>query len=41
LNWYLNSNVKVQLNYIRSMLDNPTTGRCNTDIFGLRAQVDF
>jgi phosphate-selective porin OprO/OprP len=41
LNWYINSYVKTQFNYIRSMLDNPMTGRSNADIFGLRAQVDF
>lgn len=41
LNWYLNSYVKVQLNYIRSLLDNPTLGRSYTDIYGLRGQVDF
>lgn len=41
LNWYLNPFVKVQFNYIRAMLDNPTHGSSNTDIYGLRAQMDF
>jgi len=41
LNWYLNSNAKLQFNYIRAMLNRQPLGRSNTDIIGLRAQVDF
>ncbi len=41
LNWYLNNYSKVQFNYIRTFLDNPTHGKSTADIFGLRAQVDF
>jgi phosphate-selective porin OprO/OprP len=41
LNWYLNAYAKVQFNYIRAMLDNPTFNDSVTDIFGLRAQFDF
>lgn len=41
LNWYLNSFSKIQFNYIRAFLDNPTHGASTADIFGLRAQVDF
>jgi len=41
VNWYLNAYVKVQFNYIRAMLDNPLHGSSNTDIYGLRAQMDF
>lgn len=41
LNWYWNSYAKLQFNYIRAFLDNPIVGASNTDIFGLRAQVDF
>ena len=46
LNWYLNPNVRVMLNYIRSHLyDNLTPGKRidggDEDIFGLRFQVDL
>lgn len=41
LNWYLNTYTKFQFNYIRAMLDNPVHGSSDTDIVGLRAQVDF
>jgi hypothetical protein len=37
----LNAYTKLQFNYIRAFLDNPTTGNSNTDIFAMRAQVDF
>lgn len=41
LNWYLNPYSKLQFNYIRAYLENPFVGPSNTDIYGLRAQVDF
>ena len=41
MNWYVNANAKFQFNYIRAFLDNPLFGHSTTDIFGLRAQVDF
>ncbi len=41
LNWYLNSYAKVQFNYIRAFLDNPIHGSSQTDIFGVRGQLDF
>ncbi len=41
LNWYLNNFAKVQFNYIRAFLDNPTNGSSTTDIFGVRGQLDF
>lgn len=41
VNWYLNSFAKIQFNYVRAFLDNPRNGSSQTDIFGLRAQVDF
>jgi phosphate-selective porin len=41
LNWYLNSYAKLQAVYIRSMLNNPTFGKSNVDIVGLRAQFDY
>lgn len=41
LNWYLNAYSKLQFNYIHAFLNNPTVGPSNTDIVGLRAQVDF
>lgn len=39
-NWYLNSYSKIQFNYIRAFLDG-ATGHSHTDIYGLRAQMDF
>ena len=39
-NWYLNSFSKIQFNYIRAFLDR-AKGHSHTDIFGLRAQMDF
>ena len=41
LNWYLNNYSKMQFNYIRAFLDNPTHGNSTANIFGLRAQLDF
>ena len=41
LNWYLNNHSKLQFNYIRAFLANPAQASTTTDIFGLRAQLDF
>lgn len=41
VNWYLNQYTKFQFNYIRAMADQAAFGRSNTNIVGLRAQVDF
>ena len=41
VNWYLNNYSKIQFNYIRAFLDNPANTSTTTDIFGLRAQLDF
>lgn len=41
LNWYLNTYLNFQLNYIRAMLNKPTFGPSNTNIVAMRAQVDF
>jgi phosphate-selective porin OprO/OprP len=41
VNWYLNNFAKVQFNYIRAFLDNPSKGSSTTDIFGVRGQLDF
>lgn len=41
LNWYLNQYTKLQLNYIRAMVDDAATGSSDTNIVGLRAQLDF
>ena len=40
-NWYWNRFTKLQFNWIRSLLDNPTFGDSNTSTFALRAQIDF
>jgi phosphate-selective porin OprO and OprP len=41
LNWYMTAYSKLQLNFIRAFLDDPAFGRSVTDIYGLRAQLDF
>jgi phosphate-selective porin OprO/OprP len=41
LNWYLNQYTKFQLNYIRAMLDRTPSGDSDTNIVGVRAQLDF
>jgi len=41
LNWYLNKYTKVQFDYIRAMLDRAPVGDSDTNIFAVRAQVDF
>ena len=40
-NWYWNRFTKLQFNWIRSLLDNPTFGDSNASTFALRAQIDF
>lgn len=41
LNWHLNGYTKVQFNYIRAMQDVLASPGASTDIFGVRAQVDW
>ena len=41
INWYVNNYAKVQFNYVRAFLDNPVHGSSQTDIFGVRGQLDF
>ena len=41
LNWYMNPYSKLVFNYIRSQPDVPGHGRSDTDIFAMRAQLDF
>lgn len=41
LNWYLNPNAKIQLDYIRAMLDNPTFGEGDADVLAVRSQLVF
>jgi phosphate-selective porin OprO/OprP len=41
VNWYLNPYTKIVGNYIHSFVDNPTVGNSGTDIFAMRAQIDF
>jgi phosphate-selective porin OprO/OprP len=40
-NWYLNQYTKLQINYIRSIVDRGGVNNINTNVVGLRAQVDF
>lgn len=41
LNWYWNPYTKMVFNYIHSRPDSPILGDSTTDLFGVRAQVDF
>ncbi len=41
LNWYLNRLTKIQLNYIHAFLDSPLASDADTDVYALRAQLDF
>jgi phosphate-selective porin OprO/OprP len=41
LNWFLNPNRKLQFNYIKSFVANPTFGHSDANMFGARAQIDF
>ncbi len=41
LNWYLNDFTKLQFNYINSDLNRAPIGDSHTDIFAVRAQLDF
>jgi phosphate-selective porin OprO/OprP len=41
LNWYLNAVTKVQFNYIRSLLADPTFGNSLAHIFAMRLQLSF
>lgn len=41
LNWYLNDFTKMQFNYISSDLNRGPVGDSHTDIFAVRAQLDF
>lgn len=41
LNWYLNDFTKFQFNYIQADLNRTPTGDSRTDIFAVRAQLDF
>lgn len=41
VNWFWNPYTKLVANYIHSFTDNATFGDTNTDIYALRAQIDF
>lgn len=41
LNWYLNGYTKLQFNYIRAMQQKHLSPSSSTDIFGVRAQIDW
>jgi phosphate-selective porin OprO/OprP len=41
INWYWNPYTKVVFNYIHAFNNNPTYGWNDTDIFAMRAQMDF
>lgn len=41
LNWYLNPYCKFVANWVHAFLDHPVTGNSDTDLYGIRAQLDF
>ncbi|NQV22818.1 MAG: porin [Rhodopirellula sp.] len=41
LNWYLNGNTKLQINYVHAFLKTPGVGNSDADVIAMRAQVDF
>jgi phosphate-selective porin OprO/OprP len=41
VNWYLNPYAKLVANYILASLDDPQVGKSETNIFAVRAQLDF
>ena len=41
VNWYLNNFTKLQFNYINADLNRAPVGSSATDIFALRAQLNF
>lgn len=41
LNWYLNRNTKLQLNYVHAFLKTPGLGDSDADIVAVRAHLDF
>jgi len=41
LNWYLNRNTKLQLNYVHAFLKTQGQGDSDADVVAMRAQIDF
>jgi phosphate-selective porin OprO/OprP len=41
VNWYWNPNTKLVFNYVHARASVPGSDQSQTDMFGLRAQVDF
>lgn len=41
VNWYWNPNTKLVFNYVHALASVPGSDQSQTDMFGLRAQVDF
>ena len=41
LNWWWNQYMRMQFNYIHSMVQTNSTGFYSTDIFALRFQTEF
>lgn len=41
LNWYVNRFTKFQFNYIHAMLNDPTIGDSNANVFAVRCQLQF
>ncbi|MEX2114584.1 MAG: porin [Pirellulales bacterium] len=41
VNWHWNAYARTRFNYIRAFLDDPTTGRSATNIYGVRIDFEF
>jgi phosphate-selective porin OprO/OprP len=41
VNWYLNPYCKIVGNWVHAFLDHPVGGRSDTDLYAVRAQLDF
>ncbi len=41
VNWYWNPNTKMVFNYVHAISDSATSPEARTDMFGVRAQIDF
>lgn len=41
VNWYWNPYTKIVFNYVHAISDGPTYPKTQTDMFGIRAQLDF
>jgi phosphate-selective porin OprO/OprP len=41
VNWYWNAYTKMEFNWVHAVSDLPVRDTAHSDLFGLRAQIDF